>query len=1648
MATITTRSGKGSPLTNTEVDANFTNLNTDKVETSALDQSVLSGATPNFGIANMSIDDTNLKVVDVTSLQSFVDGIDHSVLKDRGTGVSATYVSTVAVGGTTFAQPEVFGEINSDQGYFDIHFTGATNVTVATLSNSSTYVYIDKNGALQQQVTTPTRQDWSRKIFTMRIAVDVANSVILGFEYFNNPIGNYSNSIRDVYEYLLAQGVPFKKNQTITGRAGDLGFDVSAGTILEFGGTGDINNPNIVDFNAIANASFFLSTRTVFDAGGNTDLPKLWDNNGTLTALGSTTLVGHRLYRFSNGNLCLQYGQGNYANMVLAKAGVLLEDYVLNPSLENATFFGWWFIESTATNTGGTTLTDFVEYTIGVQGGSSSSLAGALLKGNNLSDLIDAATARTNLGLGTGDSPTFAALTSTGTVTATGGNSTNWNTAYGWGNHASESYATETYVGTAISNLVDSSPATLDTLNELAAALGDDPNFATTVTNSIATKLPLAGGTLTGALTTANSVKVTGIASSNSSPAADQVELSGYGLIGNRNKIYITNADASGQIVMGISGAHNANPKLTVATSGITVGGTVTATGGNSTNWNTAYGWGNHASAGYTNNVGDITGVTAGTGLTGGGTSGTPTLNVIGGDGITANADNITVDSTVIRTTGNQSMSGVKTFTGDTAWTDGNSFYVAGAGGGRVSLPAGASYFSSSGTHTGAVKIKLPTASKGKSDMISLEVTIFDYALDESVKLLINAYHYSTVNWNNQSVVTLASQTGKDYIVRFGSDATSHCLWIGETTSVWAHPQVSVSNFMCGFSANAADYVDGWSISFVTAFDTVQDTVTSSLPMAQYAQDADKLDGQQGSYYYAASNPNGYTSNVGDITGVTAGTGLTGGGTSGTPTLNVIGGDGITANADNITVDSTVIRTTGNQSMSGVKTFTGSVVATGGNSTNWNTAHGWGNHASQSYATQSYVGTAISNLVDSSPAALDTLNELAAALGDDPNFATTVTNSIATKLPLAGGTLTGGLTISESGTPSLVLNDTGNGGGGGASSKILFSNTSGNAMGFGYTADDTASSDLIMSTNAAGTYGGYLGLDVSGINDPSDIILEPKNNVRIVTGNLQIGSTTVIDSSRNLTNIGTISSGVITATGGNSTNWNTAHGWGNHASAGYTSNVGDITGVTAGTGLTGGGTSGTPTLNVIGGDGITANANDIAVDSTVIRTTGAQSMSGVKTFTTSLTTPIVTATTTQNRTKLRVWNSSTYGMGMHNAHSFGGLNNDYAMTFQMNNDSDRGFWWGDDNHTNAQGAMSLTTNGKLSVASGIRVGYGETDTTSPAAGLTVSGNIAVTGTVDGRNVATDGTKLDGIASGATANTGDITAVTAGTGLTGGATSGAATLNVICGDGITANADDIAVDSTVIRTTGTQTIGGAKTFSDGTIYMAGNLAHVSDTNTYMGFHANDQWRVVTGGTERLECNNSYVGVSGSFRVANKIEHWGDSDTYMSFDAGDQWKLYCGGLKMIQATESGTGYDYISFGGTDNSGEILFNLAVGDGHFDGNLYAYSTTTSSDRKLKKNIQPLEGALEKVQNLRGVSFEWKKDDKKSIGFIAQEVQEVVPDLVKLNRKEHDGVLVSEHLGVDYGNITALLVEAMKEQQETINKLEARILALEKGEK
>lgn len=112
----------------------------------------------------------------------------------------------------------------------------------------------------------------------------------------------------------------------------------------------------------------------------------------------------------------------------------------------------------------------------------------------------------------------------------------------------------------------------------------------------------------------------------------------------------------------------------------------------------------------------------------------------------------------------------------------------------------------------------------------------------------------------------------------------------------------------------------------------------------------------------------------------------------------------------------------GDLTTSGTITINGALAAT----QSWVTSQAYLTSASLSgYATQSYVTSAIAALVDAAPTTLDTLNELAAALGDDANFSTTVTNSIATKLPLAGGTLTGDLTLNYA-YPRINLYDSNN----------------------------------------------------------------------------------------------------------------------------------------------------------------------------------------------------------------------------------------------------------------------------------------------------------------------------------------------------------------------------------------------------------------------------------------------------------------------------------------------------------------------------------------------------------------------------------------------------------------------------------------------
>ena len=96
------------------------------------------------------------------------------------------------------------------------------------------------------------------------------------------------------------------------------------------------------------------------------------------------------------------------------------------------------------------------------------------------------------------------------------------------------------------------------------------------------------------------------------------------------------------------------------------------------------------------------------------------------------------------------------------------------------------------------------------------------------------------------------------------------------------------------------------------------------------------------------------------------------------------------------------------------------------------------------------------------------------------------------------------------------------------------------------------------------------------------------------------------------------------------------------------------------------------------------------------------------------------------------------------------------------------------------------------------------------------------------------------------------------------------------------------------------------------------------------------------------------------------------------------------------------------------------------------AHSMVTYSDETLKTNIQPLESALETVNKLQGVSYDWKSDGSHDLGFIAQEVNKVVPQIVY---GKGDG-----DLGLDYSKLTSILVEAVKEQQAQINDLKSKL--------
>ena len=511
-------------------------------------------------------------------------------------------------------------------------------------------------------------------------------------------------------------------------------------------------------------------------------------------------------------------------------------------------------------------------------------------------------------------------------------------------------YATESYVGTQISNLVDSSPAALNTLNELAAALGDDASFSTTVTNSIATKLPLAGGTLTGGLSgttgsfsgaiTAPSFSGASFGAASGAPdstiwAISRDSYPTYGIFydeGNPDKILYK-----------WNGATKFN--INMETGALDTPSTVTASGGNSGNWNTAYTVANAAlpKAGGTltgtlTTAGNIV-VPANTGLQ---TSGTETkfttahgyiqlgpmntsyahiyTNIAGG--FYFNKNNLYANGNTMWTAGNdgsgsgldadlldgvQLSSLARVDAGSTYTNYGNlqRFYsntnMATTSGGQSSLECfssgsgndafmtfhvGGDYATYFGLDGGTNKLSVGGWSMGAA---SYEI----YHAGNKPSLATLGYTGAT----NANYITNNNQltNGAGYITASGNAATATS---ADTIDSWGFVNTGsnsaqnsdninsngISYYTGGvtnFSGNATDgalysqrYSNSWQHQIAGDYRSGQIALrgknngtwtswnkvwTAGNDGSGSTLDADLLDGQHGSYYYPASNPNGYT---------------------------------------------------------------------------------------------------------------------------------------------------------------------------------------------------------------------------------------------------------------------------------------------------------------------------------------------------------------------------------------------------------------------------------------------------------------------------------------------------------------------------------------------------------------------------------------------------------------------------------------------------------------------------------------------------------------------------------------------------------------------------------------------------------------------
>lgn len=440
---------------------------------------------------------------------------------------------------------------------------------------------------------------------------------------------------------------------------------------------------------------------------------------------------------------------------------------------------------------------------------------------------------------------------------------------------------------------------------------------------------------------------------------------------------------------------------------------------------------------------------------------------------------------------------------------------------------------------------------------------------------------------------------------------------------------------------------------------------------------------------------------------------------------------------------------------------------------------------------------------------------------------------------------------------------------------------------------------------------------------------------------------------------------------------------------------------------------------------------------------GGLSTSGTITLTDSA---IINHHVTSTADKIRVYNSSSYTIGMMSARKHGKLN-DWAMTFTFNNETDRGFLWRHTGHNANSGAMSLSTDGGLAVSRGINVGKGTGSTGWNDHPLYVD-NSWQTGQNNSYTVALIDSDTSGV-SAFTANrsvTGlrvDMDTSKSGSTRTNGnrwyqyGVSATCDASQFCYEqrGVYAFAKTSANGSSQ----GSQTVMGAYTYAQAYASAGAVNAYGIHSLAYRGGGCSGGTLYAVYGRAQNTTNGS--GKSGN-AVGGYFEVQCDEDTIADAKAVFSHIDRNGGTVT-------TGYLYYgSYSGSVTTKRGIWLSGSSESSIAGNLTCSGNITAySDIKLKENIEDLENSLDKVCKLRGVSFNRKDLEGKprQIGVIAQEIEQVVPEVVSespiLDEKGKETGETTK--GVSYGHLTAVLIEAIKEQQEQINILKKEIRLL-----